>query len=155
MFPSFLCPWASWLGILSCYFIVSTISLPLFYFSLPMGLWVMLLYHAGPLSISSPLLGFIGQHSCCASPFHSLSFLGPFTSLLALLLPWGFFLNPLGFLDPITTSLPLITFRGYWPLSQPNEFTNSFPGFLDPFTSYLPLIILVGLLAINLVIPAC
>ena len=36
--------------------------------------------------------------------------------------------------------LPLITFRAYWPLSQPNEFTNSFPGLPRPiyflFTSY-------------------
>ena len=37
-----------------------------------------------------------------------------------------FLLNHLVFLGPITTSLPLITFRAYWPLSQPNEFTNSF-----------------------------
>ena len=41
--------------------------------------------------------------------------------------PMGFLLDPLGFLGPITTSLPLITFRAYWLLSQPNEFTNSFP----------------------------
>ena len=90
----------------------------------------------------------------------------------------GFLLNPLGFLDPITTSLPLIAFRAYWPLSQPNEFTNSFPelpwpiyslftsycshgfttsfiGFLGPFTSSLPLIILIGFLAIVPAIPAC
>ena len=52
----------------------------------------------------------------------------------------GFLLNPLGFLGPITTSLPLITSWVYWPLSQLNEFTNSFLGlpklvyFL--FTSY-------------------
>ena len=31
-------------------------------------------------------LGSIGPHSCCASPFHSSSFLGPFTSSLHLLL---------------------------------------------------------------------
>ena len=52
----------------------------------------------------------------------------------------GFLLDPLGFLGPITTSLPLVTFRAYWPLSQTNEFTNSFSGFLWPiyflFTSY-------------------
>ena len=52
----------------------------------------------------------------------------------------GFLLNSLGFLGSITSSLPLITFRPYWPLSQPIGFTNSFPGlpwsiyFL--FTSY-------------------
>ena len=35
-------------------------------------------------------LGSIGPHSCCASPFHSSSFLGPFTSSLHLLLSWAF-----------------------------------------------------------------
>ena len=49
-------------------------------------------------------------------------------------------LNPLGFLDPITTSLPLIIFRVYWPLCQHFEFTNSFLGLPRPiyffFTSY-------------------
>ena len=52
----------------------------------------------------------------------------------------GFSLDHLGFLNPITTSLSLITFRTYWPLSQPNEFTNSFFGLPRPicflFTSY-------------------
>jgi len=38
-----------------------------------------------------------------------------------------FLLNSLSFLGPITTSFPLITFRAYWPLSQPIGFTNSFP----------------------------
>ena len=49
-------------------------------------------------------------------------------------------LNPLGFPDPITTSLPLIIFRAYWPLCQHFEFTNSFLGLPRPiyffFTSY-------------------
>ena len=96
----------------------------------------------------------------------------------------GYLLNCQGFLGPITTSLPLITFRAYWPLSQPNEFTNSFPGlsrpiyflftsycsyelttsflrlprpicFLGPFTSSLPLITLMGLLANIFAISAC
>ena len=35
-------------------------------------------------------LGSIGPHSCCASPFHSSSFLGPFTYSLHLLLSWAF-----------------------------------------------------------------
>ena len=52
----------------------------------------------------------------------------------------GFLLALLGFLSPITISLPLITFRAYWPLSQSNEFTNSFPRLSWPiyflFTSY-------------------
>ena len=54
--------------------------------------------------------------------------------------PMGFLLNHLVFLDPITTSLSLITFQAYWPLSQPNEFTNSFPELSRPIyfliTSY-------------------
>ena len=48
-------------------------------------------------------------------------------------------LNPLGFPDPITTSLPFITFLVYWPLCQPYEFTNSFFRLPRPiyfFTSY-------------------
>ena len=49
-------------------------------------------------------------------------------------------LNPLDFLILITTSLPLITFQGYWLLSQPNEFINSFLKLPWPiyflFTSY-------------------
>ena len=52
-------------------------------------------------------------------------------SLAHLLLLYLFYshrllLNPLDFLGPITTSLPLITFQAYWLLSQPNEFINSF-----------------------------
>jgi len=54
--------------------------------------------------------------------------------------PMGFLLDSLGFLESITTSLPLVTIRAYWPLSQPIEFTNSFPGLPQPiyflFTSY-------------------
>ena len=75
------------------------------------------------------------------------------------------------FLHQITTSLLLLTFRAYWPLSQSNEFTNSFTsnlplivpmglllhslGFLSPFTSSLPLIILVDLSAIIPTILSC
>ena len=66
----------------------------------------------------------------------------------------GFLLNHLGFLDPITTSLPLITFRTYWTLCQPNEFTNSFPRLPNPFTSCLTLIILMGLLFHSLGFPS-
>ena len=35
----FLCLWASWLWILTCYFIVPAIALPLLYFLLHVGLW--------------------------------------------------------------------------------------------------------------------
>ena len=52
-----------------------------------------------------------------------------------------FLLDLLSFLGLITTSLPLITFWVYWPLSQPNEFTNSFRGLPLPiyflFTFFL------------------
>ena len=75
------------------------------------------------------------------------------------------------FLHQITTSLLLLTFRAYWPLSQSNEFINSFTshlplivpmglllhslGFLSPFTSSLPLIILVDLSTIIPTILSC
>ena len=42
----------------------------------------------GPLSTSLPLLGFIGQHSCCASPFH---YFIPQASLTHLLLLYLFY----------------------------------------------------------------
>ena len=44
----------------------------------------------------------------------------------------SFLLDPLGFFGQITRFLPLITFRAYCPLSQPNEFTNSFLRLLWP-----------------------
>ena len=53
-----------------------------------------------------------------ASPTHLLH--------LYIFYSYGLFANHLVFLGPITTSLALITFQAYWPLSQPNEFTNSF-----------------------------
>ena len=77
-------------------------------FSVTCGLMGWCSYHVSPLSTSLPLLGFIGQHSCCASPFHSSDHLLHFTSFTFM----GFLLNPLGFHGPITTSLPLITFSG-------------------------------------------
>ena len=46
--------------------------------------------------------------------------------LLYLFYSHGIFLNHLSFHGPITTSLHHITFRAYWPLCQPHEFTNSF-----------------------------
>ena len=49
----------------------------------------------------------------------------------------GFLLDSLGFLGPITTNLPVITFQAYWPLSQPNEFTNSFPRLPQPINLLL------------------
>ena len=90
----------------------------------------------------------------------------------------GFLLNPLGFLDPITTSLLFNTTWAYWFLGQPIEFTTHFLGFLGSFTPSLPLtipmsllfhsfnflgpltislslFIIVAMLAINSTIPAC
>ena len=79
---SFLCPWASWLFILPRHFIVPAIILPSLYFVLPHELVGWRSYCAspllcqsfaqgflGPLFTSLPLLGFIGQHSYCSSPF--------------------------------------------------------------------------------------
>ena len=57
--------------------------------------------------------------------------------LLYLFYSHGILLNPLGFLGPITTSLLLITFRAYWHLSQPNEFTNSFLGLPWPIDFFV------------------
>ena len=128
--------------------------------------------------------GFCWPTFNCASTIHSSGFLVPFTSFFTSFTLMSYLLNCWGFLGPITTSLPLITFRAYWPLSQPNEFTNSFPGlsrpiyflftsycsyelttsflrlprpicFLGPFTSSLPLITLMGLLANIFAISAC
>ena len=92
--------------------------------------------------------------------------------------PMGFLLVSLGFLGLITTSLHFVTIWAYWLLSQPIDFTNSFPKlpwaiyFLFTFyysygltTSFFGLswpiylfftffLILVGLLAINPAISA-
>ena len=76
-------------------------------------------------------------------------------AMLAYFIPWvfsahlfilylfyshGLLLNHLGFLSPIPHPYLLFTFRSYWPLSQPNEFTNLFPGLPRPIyflcTSY-------------------
>ena len=101
-----------------------------------------------PLSTSLPLLNFYWATFllCQPIPFLGLpwpiSFLGLSRPIFFLYLfySYEFLLNPLGFPDPITTSLPLIIFRAYWPLCQHFEFTNSFLGLPRPiyffFTSY-------------------
>ena len=68
----------------SCYIITSILFLVI------RGLTGWCSYHASPLSTALPFWGFIGQHSCYASPFHSSGFLNSFTSSLLLLLPWAF-----------------------------------------------------------------
>ena len=88
----------------------------------------------GPLFTSLPLLGFFGQHSCYASPFH---YFISRASSAHLLLPYLFyshrlFLDPFDFLGPITTYLPFITFWAYWPLGWPIEFTNLVLGLPRP-----------------------
>ena len=65
--------------------------------------------------------GLVGHHSCHVNPL-SLT------------------LYSLGFLDPCTSSLPLIVHMGLLPYSL---------GFVDLFTTSLPLLILMGLLAIT------
>ena len=140
-----------------------------------MGLWVnalAMLVHFPHLYLFWNLLANIPIVPTHFIPRASLAHL----LLFYLFIPIGFLLNPLGFLGPITTSLPLITFRAYWLLGQLNEFTNSFLGlpwliyffftsycshgfttsllgFPWPFISSLPLIILIGLLTIIPVIP--
>ena len=153
---SFLCLWASLLGILPCHCIAPTISLPLFYFLLPMGLqadvsfvsiqfpypylfWALL---ANISTVSAhflhPYLFWALRANIPAMPIHFIHRAFS-THLLILYLFYShrFLLNPLGFLDPITTSLLLITFRAYWPLSQPNEFTNSFLGLPRPIDFFV------------------
>ena len=74
--------WAYWLLILSYHFIMSAITLPSFLLRVTRELVVWCFYCAnpflhqslaqgflGPFFISLPLLGFIDQHSYCASPF--------------------------------------------------------------------------------------
>ena len=107
-----------------------------------------------------------------------ISFLGfpqPVYFLITSFTLMGLLLDPLGFLSPITTSLPLITSWDYWPLGRPIEFTNSFPELPCPIYLFLfsqayyfilsassaclllvyRLFIVVGLLAINPIISTC
>ena len=91
------------------------------------------------------LLDFTAQHSCWASSFHVLGILGPFHSLgifSHFILPYlfhshGFLLNPLGFPNPITISLPfgLIGF-----CANPMNLLIPFLGFPGPFLLSLHLL---------------
>ena len=186
LFPYYL--WAFGLMVLPVYFphfylfwvLLANILVVLAYFPHPYLFWALLaniptvpayfpypyLFWALLANIATVPTPFIPR----ASSTHLLFFFYIFYSHKLLL-------NPLNFLDPIITSLPLITFWAYWLLSQPNEFTNSldflgpftsslsfivsmgllfhFLGFLGSFTSSLPLSILVGLLTIILAISTC
>ena len=126
---SFLCPWASWLVILPCHCIAPSISLLLFYFLVNHGLtgW-------GSCQSTFYILSNFGlcwpTFLLCQLTFQILTSFGLYwttfllcqpISFLGLLEPiyffftsftfHGLFLNPLGFLGPTTTSLPLIIFR--------------------------------------------
>ena len=160
--------WGSFhaIALLLLYHYLSFISL------LPMGLWAYV--SAVPVHFPQPYLFWALLANIPTVPAHLI--LRVFSAHLLLLLPWAF-ANSFG-LGPITTSLLLITFQAYWPLSQPNEFINSFLGlpwpiyffftsycshefttsllgFSRPFISSLPLIILVGLLTIIPTILSC
>ena len=119
------------------------LSCPIYFFFTSFTLMCFLLDSSGflgPITTSLPLLGFVSQHSCCASPFHY--FIPQASSAYLLLLisftPMGFLLNFLGFLGLITTSLPLLSFVGQHFYSH-GRFARFF-GFPWPnyhiFTSY-------------------
>ena len=149
-FP-FLCQWASWLLILPYHFIVLVIVLP----SLRVTLWTcgLTFLPCQPTSLSIFCLGLPRPTShiytsfgLCwptflpCQPYFIISFLRlprPIYFLFTSFTPMGFLLDLLGFLGPITTSLPLITFWAYCALSQPNEFTNSFPGLAQPIYFFI------------------
>ena len=107
----------------SCYNITYLFALLLL-----LGLW------AEPFAMSIsyiiPSFGLTTQHSRWANPFRTLGFLGPFHSLgvAHFILPYffhahGFFAKSFGLPRP---NYHILTFRAYWHLSQPHEFTNSF-----------------------------
>ena len=154
-FP-FLCPWAFGLLILPYDFIMLAIALPLFFISCyPMGLWTDTLAVSAHffinLLLKASLTHFSHLYLIWALLANIPAVLAHFTTSFVRLprliyfsftsfTPMGFLLNSLGFLGPITTSLPLITFRAYWPSSQPIELTNSFHELPQPnyflFTTY-------------------
>ena len=108
-------PWACGLMFLSCLLTSSLI----FYLGLP---WLAF-YIFTSIGLCWPTF------LLCASPFH---YFIPSVSLTRLLLLYlfyshGLFARFFGLSRLITTSLPIITLRAYWPLSQSIEFTNSSP----------------------------
>ena len=90
----------------------ATALLMLYHYLLPMGLRANV--SAVPVHFPHPYLFWALLANIPTVPTHFI----PRASLAHLLLPYlfyfhGLLLNPLGFLYPITTSLPLITFRAY------------------------------------------
>ena len=156
--------WAFQLLLLPYHFIMPTIVLSSFCFVLNRGLVICCispllrqfsaLGFPGPLLIHLPLLGFVGQHSCCTSPFHHFIPRASLAHLLPLYLFYShdFSLNPLGFLSPITTSLLLIISWAYWLLGQPTEFTNSFPKLPRPIYYFISWASSVHLLSLYLLL---
>ena len=130
------------------------IALPLFfYFLLPRGLTSWCSCRASPLlhqsfakgflsllSTSLPLLGFVGQHSYYASLFHFPRASSAHLLPLYLFYSHGLFGRSFELPQSNYHIFTFYYFLGYWPLSQPNEFTNSFPGLPQPiyflFTFY-------------------
>ena len=113
---------------------------------------LLILYLGLPWSIyhiftSHQFYRLIGHHSCHVSPFnlslYSLGFLDPLTFSLPLFTPMGLLLNSLGFLSYLLRLYLLLFLWAYWSLflpRQPIEFTTLFLG-LSPsiyffFTSH-------------------
>ena len=124
--------WASRLSILPYHLIVLAITLPPIYFKLPRELvggrsccassllcQSFTLGFLGLLFTSLLLLGFVGQHFCCASPFHHFISWASLAYLLSLyhFYSYGLFVRSFGLLRPnyhIFTSyyfLSLLAFR--------------------------------------------
>ena len=92
----------------------------------------------GPITTSLPLLGFVGQHSCCASPFHHIIPRASSTHLLLLYLFYSHRLFTRFFGLPWPNCHIFTSFGLCWPtflLCQPISLHSS--GFLSPFTSSL------------------
>lgn len=145
---SFLCLWAFWLLILSYHFIAPAIVFAsLFISCYPVGLranaptvpahfFINLLLRASLTHFPYNYLFWALLANIPTLPAHFIisfiRFPRPIYFFFIFFTLMGFLLDLLGFLDPITTSLSLIIFRVYWPLSQPNEFTNSVRGLPQP-----------------------
>ena len=150
--PSYLahvpfCPVSmGWLVLLPCHCIAPTMISPILV--LPLSLQAEA--PASPFFTFFLLLGFTGQHSCWASLFHALGFLGPFhssgflglfsSSSLPLSLPWVF-TKSFGLPWP---NYHILT--SYYLSSYPTNLLIHFLDFPGPFTSFLCLTIPIGLL---------
>ena len=121
---SFLCSWASWQLILPYHFIVPAIALPLFFISCyPVGLrvdapavpahfFINLLLKASLVYFPHPYLFWVllANIPIMLAYFTFLGLPQPIYFLFTSFTLMGFLVDPLGFLNPITTSLHFITF---------------------------------------------